>query len=69
MAYSEMVSVVSCQKAPSAIRCIKTQTVLNLLDDAVGRGQKAPSAIRCIKTLAQVLPVIGGILVRKHLAP
>ena len=38
-----------CQKAPSAIRCIKT--VENTIpDDALRVCQKAPSAIRCIKT-------------------
>ena len=41
------------QKAPSAIRCIKTPSVYG------GRRpvsrQKAPSAIRCIKTLAHLV--------------
>ena len=36
------------QKAPSAIRCIKT--VLTAKDRHRLLGQKAPSAIRCIKT-------------------
>ena len=40
------------QKAPSAIRCIKTQHHhAALLEGHV--GQKAPSAIRCIKTVFQ----------------
>ena len=36
------------QKAPSAIRCIKTLT--DALRNSGLAGQKAPSAIRCIKT-------------------
>ena len=36
------------QKAPSAIRCIKTLGVTSA--NAPSTGQKAPSAIRCIKT-------------------
>ena len=37
------------QKAPSAIRCIKTAVIDTLIADRAFR-QKAPSAIRCIKT-------------------
>ena len=37
------------QKAPSAIRCIKTQAP-DLLGELAHLSQKAPSAIRCIKT-------------------
>ena len=44
------------QKAPSAIRCIKTSGERDCLDACL-LGQKAPSAIRCIKT---VLPDPGG---------
>ena len=36
------------QKAPSAIRCIKTRLLEIELDPVI--SQKAPSAIRCIKT-------------------
>ena len=36
------------QKAPSAIRCIKTGKATAKLINGV--SQKAPSAIRCIKT-------------------
>ena len=39
-----------CQKAASAIRCIKTKPQGELFSLA-GYGQKAPSAIRCIKTI------------------
>ena len=44
----------TCQKAPSAIRCIKTRPGLKLGDQLV-EGQKAPSAIRCIKTVSTVI--------------
>ena len=44
-----MESVLACQKAPSAIRCIKTVAIQGACGDFVSR-QKAPSAIRCIKT-------------------
>ena len=37
------------QKAPSAIRCIKTNRV-GEPEPSRSAGQKAPSAIRCIKT-------------------
>ena len=37
------------QKAPSAIRCIKTQSSSGAKEIRTER-QKAPSAIRCIKT-------------------
>ena len=37
------------QKAPSAIRCIKTPDC-TVSEEEVDEGQKAPSAIRCIKT-------------------
>ena len=40
------------QKAPSAIRCIKT-TQKRTLSAHSNDGQKAPSAIRCIKTHVQ----------------
>ena len=38
------------QKAPSAIRCIKTSVAYFLAASGFFLGQKAPSAIRCIKT-------------------
>ena len=38
------------QKAPSAIRCIKTLKPTKVLTSPL-ECQKAPSAIRCIKTL------------------
>ena len=40
------------QKAPSAIRCIKTTAPTCFATSANTSSQKAPSAIRCIKTLA-----------------
>ena len=40
----------SSQKAPSAIRCIKTEDPRSMVGSPVRTGQKAPSAIRCIKT-------------------
>ena len=43
------------QKAPSAIRCIKTVN-RTIGDMFVEGGQKAPSAIRCIKTRSYELP-------------
>ena len=49
-----------CQKAPSAIRCIKTSPYRAASAFAVS-GQKAPSAIRCIKTgLGDRLPGAAG---------
>ena len=39
-----------CQKAPSAIRCIKTHEKMIRTTYKCYHGQKAPSAIRCIKT-------------------
>ena len=39
-----------CQKAPSAIRCIKTVGGLAPVDLLGAGRQKAPSAIRYIKT-------------------
>ena len=39
-----------CQKAPSAIRCIKTPCQFAACRGGRVVGQKAPSAIRCIKT-------------------
>ena len=44
-----------CQKAPSAIRCIKTGPDALLVPRVQG-GQKAPSAIRCIKTAQKSSP-------------
>ena len=57
------------QKAPSAIRCIKTDE--GTLDTAVAtHRQKAPSAIRCIKTTSNLaLKGNGRRAVRKHRAP
>ena len=57
------------QKAPSAIRCIKT--VINCKRQNVTvLGQKAPSAIRCIKTPDDLIDHGGKTpLVRKRLAP
>ena len=56
------------QKAPSAIRCIKTvgQRVGIVEADS---GQKAPSAIRCIKTSGEFAADVRGFYVRKHRAP
>ena len=55
------------QKAPSAIRCIKTfQPSIRLLQ--LHQSQKAPSAIRCIKTCMAVQTSITMVKVRKHLA-
>ena len=44
-----MLVVIVRQKAPSAIRCIKTARKKEWGEDDP-RCQKAPSAIRCIKT-------------------
>ena len=49
-----MVSCLPSQKAPSAIRCIKTPIPGDVKRFAI-RSQKAPSAIRCIKTHARGL--------------
>ena len=49
---------VSRQKAPSAIRCIKTALPYGAAF-AADEGQKAPSAIRCIKP-SQIEPVAGA---------
>ena len=46
----------ACQKAPSAIRCIKT-SLSGLGDEEIENCQKAPSAIRCIKT--ERFPMVG----------
>ena len=48
------------QKAPSAIRCIKTEWTADDTETTVD-GQKAPSAIRCIKTDSDV-PVDDEVL-------
>ena len=59
----------SCQKAPSAKRCIKTHSSLELLHRLQAR-QKAPSDKRCIKTYpppASEYPQYPR--VRKHRAP
>ena len=56
------------QKAPSAIRCIKTGQEYQTPGDHRGR-QKAPSAIRCIKTEDDPTIRPPEDLVRKHRAP
>ena len=56
------------QKAPSAIRCIKTKPQGELFSLA-GYGQKAPSAIRCIKTFHWMPHPVVEENVRKHRAP
>ena len=63
-------SVKFCQKAPSAIRCIKTSENISGWPSRIYAGQKAPSAIRCIKTKQLSNPSgIQFATVRKHLAP
>ena len=61
--------VVMGQKAPSAIRCIKTAH--HPFHEAERQArQKAPSAIRCIKTSLLCSPgIVAHFPVRKHLAP
>ena len=49
---------VTGQKAPSAIRCIKTERWGEIHHH--GPGQKAPSAIRCIKTAELFLVRASG---------
>ena len=56
------------QKAPSAIRCIKTEVPLTYRGTQK-TGQKAPSAIRCIKTPSSETPEAAPEAVRKHRAP
>ena len=56
------------QKAPSAIRCIKTPRE-RLFARPHFTGQKAPSAIRCIKTAAITVVTTRVTRVRKHRAP
>mgnify|MGYP002886135212 FL=1 len=65
-----MAGTFSGQKAPSAIRCIKTLG-LHALDQHLLTGcQKAPSAIRCIKTTSKnAIGPSPSSCVRKHLAP
>ena len=53
------------QKAPSAIRCIKTPPQPTLETTWVEDGQKAPSAIRCIKTLLTGTVVASAFLGQK----
>ena len=55
-----------CQKAPSAIRCIKTENRARITNPG-NPGQKAPSAIRCIKTGPAVVVTAGG--ARRQKAP
>ena len=56
------------QKAPSAIRCIKTRSAAAMVA-WVASSQKAPSAIRCIKTRERVCGNHVVSRVRKHRAP
>ena len=56
------------QKAPSAIRCIKTFSTGGTWEKKIV-CQKAPSAIRCIKTVDGWHVQKNKINVRKHRAP
>lgn len=57
------------QKAPSAIRCIKTCMYVNAKAPPIAAPQKAPSAKRCIKTSALSLVILLTRFVRKYRAP